>query len=95
MEDNLRFDSAVRPALLAVAMLALLAAIFQVFLRYEYIPRGPVLWRIDRVTSQACRVDGARVDCVATPPSTSTSPSMSLSTSTSTTVRRFRGKSGR
>lgn len=98
MEDNLRFETAAaelreRPservpaAWIAVALLALLAVIFQVFLRYEYVARGPDLWRIDRITRQACRVAGPSMECTDAARSTSTSTSTSLSISPSTAVR--------
>ena len=95
MEDNLRFETAsvgrrerpldkVSPVLVAVALFAMLLDVFQFFLRYEYIHKGSVLWRVDRLTRQVCRVaTGARLDC-SNRQSTSLSVSPSLSTSTST-----------
>lgn len=95
MEDNLRFETAsvrtreraldkASPALIAIALFAMLLAVFQFFLRYEYIHKGSVLWRVDRLTRQVCRVvAGARLDCSGRE-STSLSVSPSLSTSTST-----------
>ncbi len=95
MEDNLRFETAsvarrerpldkVSPALIAIALLAMLLCVFQFFLRYEYIHKGSVLWRVDRLTRQVCRVvPGARLDCSGKQStSLSVSPSLSVSTST-------------
>jgi hypothetical protein len=106
MEDNLRFETAASglrahpserlwQALVAVALLALLAVVFQVFLRYDYVVRGAELWRIDRVTTQVCRVAGTGVDCADSARSTSTSTSPSLSTSTSAALLRLQRKPGR
>lgn len=60
------------------AMIVLLSA-FQFFLRYEYVTTNGAVMRIDRLTQQSCRMDGA--ECVA--PST---PKFSTSTSTSTST---------
>lgn len=105
MEDNLRFETAapdvrdrpsekVRPAWIAAALLAALAVVFQFFLRYEYVVRGPVLWRIDRVTREACRIVRTQVDCSDDSHSSSPSTSTSVSTSTSTIVVRIPRKQG-
>lgn len=62
---------------------AVCALIFQIFARYEYVVDNGVVWRIDRITHQACRVVQARVDCAQPVHSTSTSISVSPSLSTS------------
>ena len=91
MEDKLRFDT-LKPSYVVIPLFAILLLVFQIFLRYEYIQRGPVLWRIDRVTREVCRINGADVDCSGKPHSFSTSVSTSTSTSTSTTSRSDRGR---
>lgn len=89
MEDSFRFDTprTLRtPRLLyaaaALAGLALLALIFQFFVRYSYIQIGHNVLRVDRVTQQTCLVVNGRPDCESRRPS----PSVSLSTSTSTST---------
>lgn len=95
MEDNFKFDplfsrvsrrrpAALRLALYAIAVLALLAAIVLVFLRYQYVERQGVVWRVDRITHQRCRLVNGHADCLARTPSSSLSTSVSTSTSTST-----------
>jgi hypothetical protein len=69
----------------AVAGVAVLLLVFQVFFRYEYLSGGSAVYRIDRITHEVCRVVDGLIDCA--PPSAkkksfSTSPSTSLSTST-------------
>jgi hypothetical protein len=98
MEDNLKFDpvfstrvpdrriAALRVGLCVIAALAILAAVFQFFLRYQYIEQRGVVWRIDRVTQQKCRLVNGHADCSAKPPSTSVSTSVSTSISVSTFV---------
>jgi hypothetical protein len=44
----------------------LLPVLFQGLLRYEYFSVGPTIWRIDRLTQQACRMNVEPLDC--TPP---------------------------
>lgn len=42
----------------ALAALALVWLLFQVFFRYQYVRGGPlIIWRIDRLTGVSCRVD--------------------------------------
>ncbi|WP_300609338.1 hypothetical protein [Trebonia sp.] len=93
-----------QPALAAVGaisvfvlVLGLIALIFQLFFRYQYLENNGVLWRIDRLTQQMCQVHVGEAMCAADSPaaaapapvqhkfsvSTSTSISTSLSTSTS------------
>lgn len=68
----------------AVAVVAALVVIFQLFFRYEYLSGGSAVYRIDRITHQVCRVVEGLVDCSpGTKKSFSTSVSTSLSTSTS------------
>jgi len=70
--------------LIAIALFAMLLGVFQFFVRYEYIHKGSVLWRVDRLTRQVCRVvAGAHLDCSGKQStSLSVSPSLSVSTST-------------
>jgi hypothetical protein len=68
-----------RSALYAAGGIVAFLLVFQLFLRYEYVPSNGALLRIDRLTQQTCRMDGA--DCV--DPST---PKFSTSTSTSTSL---------
>jgi hypothetical protein len=72
-------------ALGALVFLALLAALFQLFGRYEYVveARG-IVWRIDRLTKESCPVINSVVRCGPLSPSKSTSLSPSISTSLST-----------
>ena len=103
MEDNLKFDPLfstrvpdrrlvpLRVGLCAIAALAILAAVFQFFLRYQYIEQRGVVWRIDRVTHQKCRLVNGRANCSAKPPSSSVSTSLSTSTSVSTFVPSRKG----
>lgn len=63
------------------AAIVLLSA-FQLFLRYQYVTTNGAVLRIDRLTQQSCRMEGA--ECVApSKPKFSTSTSTSLSTSPS------------
>jgi hypothetical protein len=63
---------------------AFCAFIVQVFARYQYVVDNGVVWRIDRITQQACRVVQNRVNCAAPAHSTSSSTSISVSPSLST-----------
>lgn len=75
-------------AFVAVLSGAIAALVFQSFMRYRYEEIGGVLWRVDQVTDQRCRVLRKRSDCsLPKSNSTSTSLSSSVSTSTSTSVR--------
>jgi hypothetical protein len=48
----------------AIALLLLIVvAIFQLFLRYQYVAGDDTKWRVDRVTGQVCRVRGERLAC--------------------------------
>ncbi len=62
---------------------AFCALAIQVFARYQYVVDNGVVWRIDRITRQACRVIQGRVNCAPPPRSASTSISISPSLSTS------------
>jgi hypothetical protein len=66
----------------ALGFLAVFAVCVQLFARYQYVVENGVVWRIDRLTQQACRITYGRVNCAA-PASRSTSTSTSLSTSPS------------
>ncbi len=61
---------------------AFCALAIQVFARYQYVVDNGVVWRIDRITHQTCRVIQSRVNCA--PPSHSISTSISVSPSIST-----------
>jgi hypothetical protein len=75
----------------ALAMIALLVAFFQLFLRYDYvIDNHGGIWRIDRLTQQSCRVIHAVVHCGPLSSSKSVSKSFSISPSISTSVNRGR-----
>ncbi|MBV8197441.1 MAG: hypothetical protein JO263_04860 [Candidatus Eremiobacteraeota bacterium] len=45
-----------RPLGYALVVLAIVLILFDVFFRYRYIVAGDRVWRIDRVTDQACIV---------------------------------------
>jgi len=54
---------------LEIVVLALVAAaIFQVFLRYQYVSSDGTTWRIDRVTRQVCAMHRDRAECIAPSP---------------------------
>jgi hypothetical protein len=56
--------------------------VFQSGMRYRYENLGGILWRVDQVTNQRCRVSSYGLVCSlpnSTSPSTSTSTSTSLS----------------
>ena len=63
---------------------AFCALIIQLFARYQYVVDNGVVWRIDRITQQACRVVQGRASCA--PPARSTSTSISVSPSISTSA---------
>jgi divalent metal cation (Fe/Co/Zn/Cd) transporter len=71
-------------SLAAVFSLIVAIVIFQTGMRYRYERLGGILWRVDQITNQRCRVLGSAVDCA---PLQSTSTSTSKSTSTSLSVR--------
>jgi len=74
----------------ALALIAILVAIFQLFVRYDYVIDNGVVWRIDRLTQQPCRVIHAVVHCGPLSSSKSASKSLSISPSISTSVSRGR-----
>lgn len=103
MEEKLRFETAsvalrdrplekYGPALLAIALFAIVLVVFQLFFRYEYIKTGSALLRIDRITRETCRIDAASLSCPGKSPSVSTSLSTSTSTSTSTAKQNRPGR---
>ncbi|HEY6327155.1 MAG TPA: hypothetical protein VIW73_11655 [Candidatus Cybelea sp.] len=49
-------------ALIAIAVVVI---VFELFFRYRYVRAGDQLWRIDRVTEQACLVRVGNADCAA------------------------------
>lgn len=70
---------------------AFCALAIQIFARYQYVVDNGVVWRIDRITQQACRVIRNRVNCAAPvhSGSISTSSSISVSPSMSTSSHLF------
>jgi hypothetical protein len=77
----------------ALALMALLGAFFQLFLRYDYvIDNHGGIGRIDWLTQQSCRVIHAVVHCGPLSSSKSVSKSLSISPSISTSVSRGRAK---
>jgi hypothetical protein len=71
-----------RAALYAVGAIVLFLIAFQFLFRYQYLTTNGRVWRIDRLTQQTCRIDGAKCIAPVKPKfSTSTSTSTSLSTS--------------
>ena len=72
-------------SLVAVVAAGLFVVFFQAGMRYRYEELGGVLWRIDQLTNQRCRVIAAGSSCVVVLPK-STSVSKSISTSTSTSI---------
>lgn len=71
--------------LVAILAAGIFAVVFENGIRYRYEAIGGVLWRIDQITDQRCRVAVGGVDCIL-PPSNSISKSRSVSTSTSTSI---------
>jgi|GEM_PF-1884509 hypothetical protein len=71
----------------ALAITITVALVIQLFARYQYVVNNGTVWRIDRITQQACRVIQGRVDCNPPPSSTSVSTSVSPSLSTSVSSR--------
>ena len=56
---------------LKVALIScIVIAVFQAYLRYQYVAGSGTTWRIDRVTQQACKMRGDRAVCTepASPP---------------------------
>lgn len=47
----------------ALIAIALVVIVFELFFRYRYVRAGDQLWRIDRVTEQACLVRVGSADC--------------------------------
>ena len=41
-----------------VIALGIASATFQVYFRYHYVAHGDTLFRVDRLTSQTCRLNG-------------------------------------
>jgi hypothetical protein len=77
----------------ALALIALLVAFFQLFLRYDYVmDNHGGFWRIDRLTQESCRVIRAVVHCGPLSSSKSVSKSFSISPSISTSVSGGRAK---
>lgn len=67
-----------------LVFLVAVGTVFQFFGRYQYVVVGHIVWRIDRLTNESCRI--VQQQCA--PPPTSTSTSTSISTSTSTRLGR-------
>jgi hypothetical protein len=81
---NRRKLARAKPLFYAVAIIAGLAVIFQLFLRYDYFESMHTVYRVDRITHQVCRVTHDKVDCSGRPANASVSTSISTSLSTST-----------
>lgn len=71
--------------LVAILAAGIFAVVFENGIRYRYEAIGGVLWRIDQITDQRCRVAAGGADCIF-PSSASISKSRSTSTSTSTST---------
>jgi len=54
-----------RAAWYALIAIAVVVIVFELFFRYHYAQGGDRLWRIDRVTEQACLVRVGAPDCAA------------------------------
>jgi hypothetical protein len=54
-----------RAAWYALIAIAVVVIVFELFFRYRYVRAGDQLWRIDRVTEQACLVRVGSADCAA------------------------------
>jgi len=52
-----------RAAWYALIAIAVVVIVFELFFRYRYVRAGDQLWRIDRVTEQACLVRVGNADC--------------------------------
>ena len=75
-----------RSALYAAGTVVLFLFAFQFFLRYQYVSANGRVWRVDRLTQQTCRMEGA--ECVdPSQPKFSTSTSTSTSTSLSVDLK--------
>jgi hypothetical protein len=57
-----------RAAWYALIAIALVVIIFELFFRYRYVGAGNRVWRIDRVTEQACLVRVGSAICSSSPP---------------------------
>ena len=73
-------------ALVVALSIAVFAVVFQSSGRYRYEKLGGIMWRVDQISGQRCRVIHGNINC--TPLKTgSMSTSTSLSTSTSVSAR--------
>jgi len=52
-----------RAAWYALIAIAVVVIVFELFFRYRYVHAGDQVWRIDRVTEQACLVRVGTADC--------------------------------
>jgi hypothetical protein len=57
-----------RAAWYALIAIALVVIIFELFFRYRYVGAGNRVWRIDRVTEQACLVRVGSAICSSSAP---------------------------
>lgn len=64
----------------------MIALVFQLFFRYQYLENRGVLWRVDRLTEQTCQVSIGEARCNSVAPSAGVMTSTSTSTSTSISV---------
>jgi hypothetical protein len=56
-----------RGAWYALIAVALIVIVFELFFRYRYVHAGDQVWRIDRVTEQACLVRVGSANCSSSP----------------------------
>lgn len=52
-----------RAAWYALIAVAVVVIVFELFFRYRYVSAGDQVWRIDRITEQACLVRAGSADC--------------------------------
>ena len=56
-----------RAAWYALVAIAIVVILFELFFRYRYVRAGDQVWRIDRVTEQACLVRIGSAICSGSP----------------------------
>lgn len=80
-------------SVVAVVAAGVFMVFFETGMRYRYEELGGILWRVDQITNQRCRVIAQGAACVRwLPRSTSISRSISTSTSTSTSLTAKKSK---
>jgi len=80
-----------------IGSILLMALLFQLFFRYQYVSANGLTWRVDRLTQKTCRLSIGQMPCATSTPSATVSTSTSISTSTSTSVslKVVEGKKGK